>query len=81
MKYLLLALMLSSCAVGTEPAQQTECLSHPQAEFAAGLACAESAPDCGFEADGTPTPVEPSGLVSVVCHCIGGHYACFGRQP
>lgn len=84
MKYLLLAMMLSGCAVQqaeTERAQDSVCVSHTQMELAQGLACSPDAPDCGFDSQHVPVPIDPAEDVEAVCHCIGGRYACFGRQP
>jgi len=57
------------------------CQTHTHAELLHGATCEAGAPDCAFDDAGALTPLAPTGLVQEVCHCIGGVYACFGRQP
>ncbi len=78
---LTIAAAAQGCAVQAESAQDTQCLSHTEAELSKGtLACDQAtAPDCGFDANAEPTTIAPTGNVDTVCHCIGGTYSCFGR--
>ncbi len=74
------ALAISACAVARVDNPPSVCITHSQVELEQGLAC-DNGPDCGFDANHDPVPIEQSPDVASVCHCIGGRYACFGIQP
>jgi hypothetical protein len=81
-RFILVALCLAGCAGQVEAPQESVCLSHPAIEFIVDqMACEEGSPSCGFTADNQPIAITEGAPVDFVCHCIGGHYGCFGHQP
>lgn len=86
MKYIALFLIaVTGCAVGVnEPvdtaSHESVCATHTEKQMV-GLACSPDAPDCAYDNDGASVAINPNASVAVVCHCIGGQYACFGRVP
>lgn len=72
--------LLPACAVQSDPEHVPSCADHSAAEYIDGIAC-EAGPDCGFDSNNQPAAITPGSPVAYVCHCIGGVYACFGRQP
>lgn len=81
--FILLAL-LPACAAQVDAGPDLSiCYTHEAGEFLSrSMVCEDTtSPACGFTSNNEPVPVSPDYPVEFVCHCIGGTYACFGRQP